>query len=137
MNRNDKRASICRLSFLPIEQATVNDFLGQTNIQVRGTFTDIPISSGEWTETTDPVNGVEQELNAVVTDTSFANLNDLRTLLSQNGLLLLTLTNGERRVAGTKEFPVLVSTELSGTPASLQLSFRRSSPEPSKNYSSF
>ena len=42
----------------------------------------------------------------------------------------------QARVIGTDEFPVLVSTELSGSPQSLTLSFKRDSPEPAKTYSS-
>lgn len=137
MNRNDKRAAICRMSFLPIGQATVENFPGTDTIRVRGTFTNIPVSSGEFIETEEPGNPVEQELEATVTDTSADHLTNLRHLFAQYGLVLLDLTNGESRVVGTEEFPVLVSTELSGTPAALTLSFKRSSPEPAKKYSSF
>ena len=113
MNRNDKRAAICRLAFLPIGQATVRNKPGSPSIQVR------------------------QELEAVVTDTNADNLTAYRNLLADYGLVLVTLTNGDQRVIGTDEFPVLVSTELGGSPQALTLSVKRDSPEPAKVYSSF
>lgn len=136
MNRNDKRAAICRLDFLPIGQATVRNKPGQPGIQVQGTFTKLPISSGEFQESETNGNPIEQELEAVITDTNAGHLEEYRRLLADYGLLLVTLTNGDQRVIGTDEFPVLVSTELSGSPQSLTLSFKRDSPEPAKTYSS-
>ena len=137
MNRNDKRAAICRLAFLPLSQATVQNIPGKMTIGVRGSFTQLPISSGEFEETETNGNPIEQELEAVITDTSVAKLQEYRTLLADYGLLLVTLTNGDQRIIGTDEFPVLVSTELSGSPQALTLSFKRNSPEPAKSYSSF
>lgn len=137
MNRNDKRAAICRLDFLPIGQATVSNQPGSGSIKVRGSFNPIPIASGEFRETEEQGQPVEQELTAVVTDTGSGHLADIRQLFAQDGLVLLTFTNGEQRVVGTDEFPVHVNTELSGTPQTLTLSFRRNSAEPAKIYSSF
>lgn len=137
MNRNDKRAAICCLAFLPIGQATVRNKPGYPSIQVRGTFTPIPIASGEFQESETNGNPIEQELEAVVTDTNADNLTAYRNLLADYGLLLVTLTNGDQRVIGTDEFPVLVSTELGGSPQALTLSVKRDSPEPAKVYSSF
>ena len=137
MSRNDKRAAICRLAFLPISMATVQNIPGEMTIGVRGTFTQLPISSGEFEETETNGEPIEQELEAVITDTSVEKLSEYRTMLAEYGLLLLTMTNGDQRVVGTDEFPVLVSTELSGTPQALTLTFKRNSPEPAKKYSSF
>lgn len=137
MSRNDKRAAICRLAFLALSKATVQNTPGNPTIQVRGTFTQLPISSGEFQETETNGEPVEQELEAVITDTSAAKLAEYRTILAEYGLLLVTMTNGDQRVVGTDEFPVLVSTELSGTPQALALTFKRNSPEPAKMFSSF
>ena len=137
MNRNDKRSAICRLDFLPVSQATVIDQPGSRLIKVRGDFNPIPIASGEFRETEEQGELVEQELTAVVTDTGSGRLAEMRNLFAQDGLVLLTFTNGEQRVVGTDEFPVHVNAELSGSPQSLTLSFRRNSAEPAKKYSSF
>lgn len=137
MNRNDKRAAICRLAFLPIGQATVTDHPGSNLIQVRGSFNPVPIASGEFRETEELGEPVEQELTAVVTDTGSDRLAGIRDLFAQDGLVRLTFTNGEQRVVGTDEFPVHVNAELGGSPLTLTLSFRRNSAEPAKKYSSF
>lgn len=137
MSRNDKRAAICRLAFIELSKATVRYTPGNPTIQVRGTFTQLPISSGEFEETETNGEPVEQKLEAVITDTSVEKLSEYRTMLAEYGLLLLTMTNGDQRVVGTDEFPVLVTTELSGTPQALSLTFKRNSPEPAKKFSSF
>ena len=137
MNRNDKRSAICRLDFLPISQATVKNRPGSNLIQVSGSFNPVPISSGEFRETEEQGAPVEQELQAVVTDTGSGRLAEIRELFAQDGLVLLTFTNGEQRIVGTDEFPVHVNAELSGSPQTLTISFRRDSAEPAKNYSSF
>lgn len=137
MNRNDKRAALCGLSFLPLSKATVRNRPGSPTIEVQGSFTPVPIASGEWGETEEAGYPVEQELEATVTDTGSARLTEIRTLFAEPGLLLLDFTNGDRCIAGTGEFPVQVNTRLSGSPASLSLSVKRDSPEPAKVYSSF
>lgn len=137
MNRNDKRSAVFRLDFLPISQATVNNLPGNPSIQVSGSFIPVPIASGEFRETEEQGDTIEQELTASVTDTGLAQLSSIRTLFTQDGLLRLTYTNGEQRVVGTDEFPVHVNIELSGTPQVLTLSFQRQSAEPAKIYSSF
>ena len=137
MNRNDKRAALCGLSFLPLSRAAVRNRPGSPTIEVRGVFTKVPISSGEWGETEEAGYPVEQELEAMVTDTGSVRLAEIRTLFAEAGLLLLDFTNGDRRAAGTDEFPVQVNTQLGGSHASLTLSFKRDSPEPAKVYSSF
>ena len=137
MNRNDKRAAICRLDFLPISQATVKNQPGNNLIQGSGSFSPVPIASGEFRETEEQGAPVEQELEAVETDTGSGRLAEIRELFAQDGLVRLTFTNGEQRIVGTDEFPVHVNAELSGSPQTLTLSFRRDSAEPAKIYSSF
>lgn len=137
MNRNDKRSAICRLDFLPISQATVQNQPGNPTIQVRGSFNPVPIASGEFRETEEQGAPVEQELSAVVTDTGSDRLAEIRQLFAQDGLVLLTFTNGEQKLVGTDEFPVHVNAELNGSPQALTLSFTRLSAEPAKKYSSF
>lgn len=96
------------------------------------------ISSGEWTEIQEQVGKpIEQELKATVTDTSSIMESQLRTLFSVDGLVLISLTNGDKKVIGTGDFPVQMSMERSGDPGKLTLSFKRSSPEAAKNLTSF
>ena len=137
MSVEDKRSQLCAMSFLPLSDAEVRNLPGSDKLQVHGTWVNIDISSGEWKENREEVGKpVEQELKATVTDTSSMETG-LRTLFSADGLLMVGLTNGEKKVIGTDEFPVHVSMERSGDPAKLTLSFKRSSPEPAKILESF
>lgn len=138
MNQNDRRSQVCEMYFLPISDAVVDNTPGMEFIKIRGEWIRIGISSGEFKEKQDPVGGiVEQELKAVVTDTGEANTRLVRKLIVNDGLVLLDMTNGSRKVIGTDQFPVLLSCEYSGSPLKLSLSFKRDSPEPSKIFKSF
>lgn len=127
------------MSFLPPSVSPVVNLPGCDTIGLNpGLAIPIYISNGEWKEKMEVAGKpVEQELNATVTDTSRSSEKELRALFGAEGILLLTFTNGETRVVGTDEFPVLVSVERSGNPGTLTLSFKRLSPEPAKTLSSF
>lgn len=138
MSINDKRSQICGMSFLPLSDAEVINVPGSDKLQVHGTWITVGISSGEWTEIQEQVGKpIEQELKATVTDTSSIMESQLRTLFSVDGLVLISLTNGDKKVIGTGDFPVQMSMERSGDPGKLTLSFKRSSPEAAKNLTSF
>lgn len=138
MSVEDKRSQLYAMAFLPLSDAEVRNLPGSDKVQVHGTWVNIDISSGEWKEICEEVGKtVEQELKATVTDTSSSMESQLRTLFSIDGLVLISLTNGEKKVIGTDEFPARVSMERSGDPAKLTLSFKRSSPEPAKVLESF
>lgn len=137
MNTYDKRAQIFGMSFMPLTAATVRNFPGANIIQIAGEWIDIPIIQGEFSEKMTSGNLIEQELKAVVTDTGIDSAVSLRNLFRQEGVARLKFTNGFERVVGTDEFPVLLTIEESGSPASFKLSFKRDSPEPSKILKSF
>lgn len=137
MHANDKRVQICAMSFIPVARAVVRNLPGVKTIQVSGDWTLIPISSGEFKEKTTSGDFTEQELKAVVTDTGSVFSASLYDLFRQEGLVRLRFTNGADRVVGTDQFPVLLTLEESGSPASFKLSFKRDSPEPSKILKSF
>lgn len=138
MNQNDKRSQVCEMYFLPISDALVNNTPGMEIIKIRGEWTRIGISSGEFKEKQDTVGGiVEQELKATVTDTGETNTEFVRKLIANEGLVLIDMTNGGRKVIGTDQFPVLLSSEYSGSPLKLSLSLKRDSPEQAKVFKSF
>lgn len=137
MHADDKRVQICAMSFIPVARAVVRNLPGVKTIQVSGDWTLIPISSGEFKEKTTSGDFTEQELKAVVTDTGSVFSASLYDLFRQEGLVRLRFTNGADRVVGTDQFPVLLTLEESGSPASFKLSFKRDSPEPSKILKSF
>lgn len=138
MSVENKRSQICGMSFLPLPDAEVINVPGSDKLQVHGTWMTVDISSGEWKESQEQVGKpIEQELKATVTDTSSVMESQLRTLFSVDGLVLINLTNGDKKVIGTGDFPVQMSMERSGDPGTLTLSFKRSSPEAAKNLTSF
>lgn len=138
MNQNNRRSQICGMCFLPISNAQVENTPGTDYIKVSGEWVDLGVSSGELKEKQDFIGAVvEQELKAVVTDTGENNTRLIRALITNEGLVLLKMTNGSHKVVGTDQFPVSISLENSGSPAKLTLSFKRSSPESAKLFKSF
>lgn len=137
MNNSDKTAQICALYFIPVRNSEIENYPGMNYIHVRGEWTFIPISSGEFKEITSPGETIEQELKAVVTNTGMESLTKLTKLFLQNGLIRMKLTNGDDKVIGTDQFPIRITLENSGSPAKLTLSCKRNSPEASKLFKSF
>lgn len=137
MKLDDKRAQICALYFISTADAMIENYPGVNYIRIHGTWTNIPVSSGEYKEKESPEESIEQEFKAVVTDTGADRLARLKELIMPNGLIRMKLTNGDDRVVGTDQFPVRITLEYSGSPAKLTLSFKRNSPEVSKLFKSF
>lgn len=138
MNQNNKRATIVRLHFYPIVESTVvNSYPGRQILSVTGPNYDFRPQSAEFKETVIQGDEVSQQFNAIITDVSLASNASMRRILSLPGLLLLVFSNDEIRVVGTDQFPVMITLEESGRPAQFKLSFKRTSPEPSKFFQSF
>lgn len=137
MNTYNKLAQIFGMSFMPLSAATIRNFPGANIIQVAGEWIDIPVIQGEFKEKMTSGSLIEQELKAVVTDTGIDSAVSLHNLFRQEGVARLKFTNGTERVVGTDQFPVLLTLEESGSPASFKLSFKRDSPELSKILKSF
>lgn len=137
MNNSNKRNEVCGLEFIPIAEAEVDNMPGHNVIRLSGSTTRIPISKGEFTEEITDGTVVKQTFSAVVTNTGMANTLSLRLLLGQEGILIIHLTNGEIKVVGTDEFPVMITLTQSGTPSVHELTFDRESPEHAKFLQSF
>ena len=136
-NVNNKRAQICKMSFISIDAAEIINYPGDIFIKVKGEWSVIPISSGQFKEEYSPEAITEQELKVVVTDTGIDVSKKLRKMFSSYGLILLEFTNGDSKVVGTEDFPVVVILQESGSPAVFNLSFKRRSHEPAKYLKSF
>ena len=128
---------MCGFEFIPIAVAEVDNLPGHNVIRLSGSTTRIPISKGEFTEEITDGTVVKQTLSAIVTNTGMANTLSLRLLLGQEGILIIHLTNGEIKVVGTDEFPVMITLTQSGTPSVHELTFDRVSPEHAKFLQSF
>lgn len=135
MNQDDKRAQLCEMYFSPVRNTVCHNIPGTYDIEVQGEWTKIPISSGEYKETSGDV--IEQELKATVTNTQNSFWALLQELLRNEGLLRLKFTNETEKIVGSDQFPVLLTTELSGSPTRLTVSFKRNSPEVAKIFKSF
>lgn len=137
MRNHTKRNQICGLKFIPLAEAEIFNLPGSDSIKVTGNMEEIPIASGEFTEEVTDGSPTKQTLSANITDTGQVTYANFRKLFNQEGILVIQLTSGEKKVVGTDEFPVLVTTTLSGSPAAYQLTFDRESPEPAKFLQSF
>ncbi|MEL5895024.1 hypothetical protein AAE250_16215 [Bacteroides sp. GD17] len=137
MNQFNKRSQICGMYFLPISGAQIYNVPGSNIIKVRGEWVNLAISSGDFKEKDELGGIVEQELKAIVTDTGEDKAALIRDLIMNEGLVLIQMTNGSRRVVGTEQFPVALSSECGGSPMTQTLSFKRDSPEPAKILKSF
>lgn len=139
MNQNNKRATIVSLHFYPIVESTiVRCYPGRQILSVTGMAYSFRPQSAEFKETlTQGSDEVSQQFSAIITDVSLASSAGMRRNLSLPGLLLMIYSNSEKRVVGTDQFPVMITLEESGRPAQFKLSFKRTSPEPSKFFQSF
>lgn len=138
MNQNNKRSQICEMHFLPISNAQVENIPGSNSIKVHGEWIDFHITSGEFKEKQDIPGGiVDQELKVVITDTNEKNAASICDMIIHEGLVLIEMTNGNRKVIGTDQFPVTLSPEYSGSPIKLTLLIKRDSPESAKILKSF
>lgn len=138
MKKEDKRAQIHAVYFLPINDADIDDYIGYPSIAISGKWLDIGISRSEFKET-QQVNGVmtQQELNIVISDSSEEKEISLRELIMSEVIIRLDYTNGIRKIVGTNRCPVILSIERSGSPSFITISTKRSSPEPAKILRSF
>ena len=137
MSNRTKRNQICGMRFIPLNEAEIYNQPGSNTIKVTGYMTEIPIASGEFTEEVTDGSPTKQTLSANVTDTGQVTYANFRQLFNQEGILVIQLTSGETKVVGTDEFPILVTTTLTGSPAAYQLTLERESPEPAKFLQSF
>jgi hypothetical protein len=131
----DKHAQICNLFWLPLPLVNVEVLPGVDSISVSDAtaWDKIDFSTAEFSETGGESGGtVEQEFNAILTDTSESSFRRLLNMFSVYGLLRIDYTNKENRVAGTNDFPIYMSLRRSEKTAVFTLSFKRLSPEYSK-----
>lgn len=138
MKQNDKIAQLCAMYYLDIDNAEVEDVPGKDVIRVSGSWTNLNISKADFKEIREVVGMLaEQELSATITDVSQEKEAEIKNTLSSYGLIRLSYTNGTEKVIGTDKFPIHLSYEKSGSPATIIISCKRSSPELSKVLQSF
>ena len=128
-----KRNRISLIDFVLLSEATVRDFPGKF-IQVTTTgWNSIQFSSVEFSEY-QPSNGefVDQELNIFINGTDSSIDQELQLLCGNEVLIRLTYANGDVKIVGTEENPILLESSSTGSPVRQTLSTKRKSAEKSK-----
>lgn len=133
-NSNETRRNrIARIDYCLLSDATVNDYPGSF-IQVLATsWVPVAFSSVEFMES-NPINGdfVEQELNISLSGTDRDIEQETESVCGNELIIRLTYTNGEVRIIGTEENPVLLGCTSAGSPVRQTLSCKRKSAEKAK-----
>ena len=128
-----KRNRIQSLDYVMLSNATVNDFPGKF-IQVLTTvWIPFKFSSVEFTES-EPVGGdfVEQDISIIMYGSDSTIDQEIQSMVGNEILLRLTYSNGDVKIVGTEENPVLLGCTSSGTPVKQTFSTKRKSAEKAK-----
>ncbi len=137
MNQNNKRAAIIELRVYQIDNSSIINTPGSTFIKVSGEPWVLHPRSAEFKETITPDGEVSQQFSAIITDVSQSSVDSMRSRLLVPAIVGLKFSNGDLRAVGCRDFPVVFTLEESGRPAQVKISFKRTSPEPSKFIRSF
>ena len=133
--QNNKRAVICGVAVLPLLGISMSAPIGRHTVTITGSggveyyrvqsasFSEKKAESGDY---------VEQEMECIFTDTSQESVEEKMSFTTQEILVLLKYSNGQVKVIGTDLAPVRANIEISGTPLTVRIAFKRKSPEFSK-----
>lgn len=134
-NYHDPHAEIVEVGFATLDSVTIVTTIGSANISV-GTSGQMPApvferpQSASFSEKKSQSGDyVEQEFEAVFTNSQAEYVGYFRQYLDQDGIVMVRYSNGTVLVAGTDTSPVRCTVEESGSPKTLKLSFNRQSPE--------
>lgn len=132
---NNKTASICAMSFYPLDGTSINWIIGNNRVTVENSIQPIPvdatgISLNENRQT--PGSFIEIELSAKVTDTSEVSEKKLGEVCYKFGMIALKYTNGVTKLLGSRMAPIMLTYQKVNTPAVFELSCKASQPEFSK-----
>lgn len=121
------------IDYVLLSEATVRDFPGKF-IQVTTTgWNALKFSSVEFSEY-QPSNGdfVDQELNIYINGADPTIDQELQLLCGNETLIRLTYANGDIKIIGTEENPLLLTCLSSGSPVRQTLTTKRKSAEKAK-----
>lgn len=137
MNQNNKRAAVIEVRLYQIDNSSIVNTPGSTSIKISGEHWVLHPRSAEFKETITPDSEVSQQFSAIITDVSQSSVDSMRSRLLNPAIVGLKFSNGDLRAVGCRDFPVMFTLEESGRPAQVKISFKRTSPEPSKFLQSF
>jgi len=128
MEQNNKHSQICSVSYLPISNATIDNYPGLDYIHVSGNWINIDNSSVEFSEDQKNINDFFfVELKVVITDftsdTSYINVPII---------IRINYTNNQSKILGTYNTPIYLSLLKSGNPSTKTLNYKGTQPEAAK-----
>lgn len=137
-SNQDLRSSICNIFYSNASECSMIDVPGQDWVQVTTSWEPLDYMSAELKEE-EPIKGemINQEINIRILGKSAEIDKQLNELVSKPVILLLVYTNGEFRVVGNTENPVVLSQENAGILPGTNLFSKRTSAEKAKILPSF
>lgn len=137
-SNQDLRNSICKIHYSPASECSMIDVPGQNWVQVTASWEQLDYLSAELKEE-EPIKGemINQEINIRILGKSAEIDKQLNDIVSKPVILLLVYTNGENRVVGNTENPVVLSQENEGVLPGTNLYSKRTSAEKAKILQSF
>lgn len=132
-NRESKRAAICGVSFIALSESTVTNVPGVSQIKVSGIWKQIKFSSADFSEqlSSDATN-YEVNLTISFSDSSQENQKEVMEWTGIYILVRLDYTDGNSRVVGSDQFPVVLCLSGEGSPHAIRLTYKGQQPESSK-----
>ena len=127
MSNFDKHMQICGAAFIPVDDAVIscNHASAGAAIRVMRNWTVLPVTKAEFSEEEGDRGLITQKFEATMTEAKNDRLNNLLGVLNAYGLLRIDYTNGERRVVGDDQRPVMLSVSKEGDPLIVKLSLKR------------
>lgn len=135
---NDKVAQICALYWMYIRNATIINQPGSIEISVSGKWENIPFNKASLKEEqTASGSLVTQEFNASISGLSQSAETTLHAMNGELGIIRIDYTNGDKKIVGTNDIPIILTLECNASTHKYSMSFKRNSPEFSKYLKSF
>ncbi|RNC65715.1 hypothetical protein [Proteiniphilum sp. X52] len=135
---SELRNRICNIYYTPANECSMVDIPGRDFVQVTTTWKELIYADAELKEE-EPIKGemINQELTIRILGKSREMDAELNDIISRPNIFRLAYSNGENRIVGTTENPVVLSHETSGVLSGTNLTSKRTSAEKSKILQSF
>lgn len=135
---SELRNIICKIFYSPANECLMMDIPGRDLVQVTASWEELMFIDAELKEE-EPIKGemINQELTIRMLGKSREIDTELNNIISKPSVFRLQYSNGENRIVGTTENPVVLSHDTSGILAGTNLISKRTSAEKSKILQSF
>lgn len=135
---SELRNIICNIFYSPANECSMVDVPGRDWVQVTASWNKLIFSDAELKEE-EPIKGemINQELTIRILGKSREIDAQLDRIISKPVIFRLEYSNGENRIVGTTENPVVLSHETEGVLSGTNLTSKRTSAEKAKILQSF